>query len=194
MLHSLLLSIQDRVAEWAYRNHRPLLVKITNPQPEDGILDLGGGTGWIAATFADICREVFVLDPDQKKLTFGKERRKNVRFIPGSADRIPFRNDYFSKVMIIASFHHFADQESALKEIRRVMHPNGLLVLLEFDPTTWRGKQVNFFENTLQRMNCKYYTPSQLEEKVKQLGYEEISIIPSKFGYFLTAIKPSFGS
>ncbi len=191
MLHRLVLAIQDRIAEWAYRKHKPLLVKITNPQPEDSILDVGGGTGWIAATFADICREVFVLDPDQKKLSFGKQRRKNVRFIPGSAHRIPFPIDYYSKVMAIASFHHFTEQDSALQEIRRVLRPNGLLVLLEFDPTTLKGKQVKFFENTLRRMDCKYYSPSQLEERLKHHGYEEISIIPSKIGYFLTARKPS---
>ncbi|MFQ5941232.1 MAG: class I SAM-dependent methyltransferase [Nitrososphaerales archaeon] len=189
MLNDLILTIQDWFARQNYRKNRSLLLDIMDPKPEDILLDIGGGTGLLAQMFAEICKEIYVLDPEAKKLTYAIKKRKAMRFIHGSADLIPVRDDYFSKIMGIVSFHHFPDQNSALNEMKRVLNPNGLLVLNEFDPSTLRGKLVNFHENKLMNMNCKYYPPSQLNDKFTEHGYKEISIIPSPIGYFLTAMK-----
>jgi len=110
--------------------------------------------------------------------------------VNASADFIPFQYEYFSKVMSILAFHHFSDQDSALDEIRRALKPGGLLILNEIDPSTLKGKIVSFVENTLGKMNCRYYSPSQLHEKVKAHLYQEISITHAPVGYFLTARKP----
>ena len=190
MLDNFVLAIQDWLAELSYNRNKSLLLNIMDPQAEDTLLDVGGGTGRLAEMFAETCKEVYVLEPERKKLAYAAERRKGIRFMLGSADLIPFPDEYFTKVMAIVAFHHFSDQDSALGEMKRVLRPNGLLVLNEFDPTTLRGKLVNFHENKLRSMNCNYYQPLQLKDKVKQHGYKEISIRPSAVGYFLTAMKP----
>jgi ubiquinone/menaquinone biosynthesis C-methylase UbiE len=49
-------------------------------------------------------------------------------------------------VVASASFHHFSDQESALEEMKRVLKPDGKMIILEIDPNAPRGKRLKFCE------------------------------------------------
>jgi ubiquinone/menaquinone biosynthesis C-methylase UbiE len=167
-----------------------VLMGIADPDFEDRILDVGGGTGRIGETLANFC-EVWVLDPDDSKIAFGVSRRRSVKFIEGNAQHIPFPNRYFSKVLAIVSFHHISDQDGAIREIWWVLRPNGSLIIHELDPTTFKGRQVGFFENAILRMNSRFYTPVSLREKLIDHGFTQISIIPSNIGYFLKAERAS---
>ena len=182
------LAVQERLSSSIHETFKNLLQGILQPNINDVLLDVGGGTGVLGNYFSNICKEVWVLDPEAKKLRFGRERRKNVNFINASAYQIPFVNGSFSKATAIVSFHHFPDQDAALQEIKRVLKPDGQLALLEFDPTTIRGKVVNFFENKLGKKNCRFYTPVELKEKVSILGYGEINTLKAPVGYLLTAV------
>lgn len=180
-------AVQEWLSKGAYEVIAQSLQKILKPDADDVLLDVGGGTGRLAGYFAGKCREVWVLDPEQRKLQFGKERRKNVHFIRASADPIPFADGYFSKAIAIASFHHIQNQDASLQEIKRVLKSDGQLVMLEFDPSTLRGKINNFFENRLRGMNYRFCGPAVLAEKLGRYGYQ-VKIERAPVGYFLSAI------
>jgi ubiquinone/menaquinone biosynthesis C-methylase UbiE len=40
-------------------------------------------------------------------------------------------DNYFDKVVASASFHHFLDKDKALEEMRRVLKPDGKIIILE---------------------------------------------------------------
>ena len=54
----------------------------------------------------------------------------NVMFVVGSAQRIPWGENFFGKVLSVESFYYYADQERALAELFRVMAPRGELFIL----------------------------------------------------------------
>lgn len=182
------LAVQEWFSNSRYRVLKELLRHNLHLNGDDMMLDIGGGTGVLAGYFSNICKEIWVLDSETKKLRFGRKRRNNVSFICASAYPIPFVNGSFSKIMIVVSFHHFADQDMVLQEIKRVLKPDGLLGIVEFDLTTIRGKVVNFVENKLGKKNCKFYTPTELKEKVKVLDYGEINVVKIPAAYLLTAV------
>ena len=54
----------------------------------------------------------------------------NVMFVVGSAQQIPWDENFFDKVLSVESFYYYADQERALAELFRVMAPLGELFIL----------------------------------------------------------------
>jgi ubiquinone/menaquinone biosynthesis C-methylase UbiE len=101
------------------------------------VLDLGGGTGALAARLADATgAAVTVLDPTPEMLRYLKPHER-VEGVVGLAERMPFGEDTFDAVVISDAFHHFRDQDGAVREIERVVRPGGAILVLEFDPRGW---------------------------------------------------------
>jgi ubiquinone/menaquinone biosynthesis C-methylase UbiE len=55
---------------------------------------------------------------------------ENVLFVVAPAEEIPWRDEYFEKILSIESFYYYPDQEAVLREIYRVLAPGGALFLL----------------------------------------------------------------
>jgi ubiquinone/menaquinone biosynthesis C-methylase UbiE len=104
-------------------------------QPEDRILDLGCGTGWASRRMARVAvrGEVVGLDVADEMLRRAEGASsafRNVRYVWGSAEKIPEADNAFTKVLSVESFYYYADQGKALDELRRVMAPGAKLFIL----------------------------------------------------------------
>src|SRR5215471_6037738 len=102
-------------------------------EPADRVLDLGCGTGWASRRMARTAAEVTGLDVADEMLRRAEQTSAegdNVRYVWGSAEKIPAADNYFSKVLSVESFYYYADQGKALDELRRVMAPAGRLFIL----------------------------------------------------------------
>lgn len=93
------------------------------------ILDLGCGTGLVTEQLAENGHMVIGCDIDVRMITSGIEQHSaNMAFKLGRAEKIPFRNNCFDLTTVFSAFHWF-DQNLALKEIKRVLKPEGYLVV-----------------------------------------------------------------
>src|SRR5205807_8540278 len=104
-------------------------------QPSDRVLDLGCGTGWASRRMARIVTagDVVGLDVADEMLNRARQASQgipNVRYVCGSAENIPAKDNTFTKVLSVESFYYYADQGKALGELRRVMAPGGRLFIL----------------------------------------------------------------
>jgi ubiquinone/menaquinone biosynthesis C-methylase UbiE len=135
---------------------------------EDVILDIGGNTGKVTEAYSNNCKEVIVLEPKRNVVEYGKSRRPNIKFVEGEAENIPLPDAYFDKVVASASFHHFSDHDKALEEMKRVLKPDGKIIILEIDPNTRRGERLKFCE-TVFHTGAKLYQPAQLRRKFKRI-------------------------
>lgn len=102
---------------------------------EDRVLDLGCGTGWASRRMARIVTagEVIGIDVADEMLRRAEQASsgmKNVRYVWGSAEKIPADDNAFTKVLSVESFYYYADQGRALDELHRVMAPQGKLFIL----------------------------------------------------------------
>ena len=167
-----------------------MLCQSTYIRPSDTILDIGGNTGKITQAYSTNCKEVVVLEPKRNVIEYGRSHRPNIKFIEGQAENIPLPDEYFDKVVASASFHHFSDQDKALEEMKRVLKPDGKIIILEIDPNTSRGKRLKVCE-TLFHTGAKLYQPAQLSKKIQAHNLQVLSIDSTDLGYFLTAVKSS---
>lgn len=110
-------------------------IALMNIQPTDRILDLGCGTGWASRRLARMATagEVVGLDVADEMLHRAEEASSefnNIRYVWGSAENIPALDGLFTRVLSVESFYYYADQNKALRELKRVMAPEGQLFIL----------------------------------------------------------------
>ena len=92
------------------------------------VLDLGAGTGKLAAVAAGLGHDVVAVDPSEDMLSVCR-RRPGIDTMVGAAESIPLAHASVDAVVVGQAFHWF-DHARALPEIARVLRPNGVLGLL----------------------------------------------------------------
>jgi ubiquinone/menaquinone biosynthesis C-methylase UbiE len=109
-------------------------------RPGERVLDLGCGSGWATRLLARLVGEgpdgfgqVVGLDVSDEMIREARSASKdfdNVLYVWGSAQQIPWEENFFDKVLSVESFYYYADQDRALMELFRVMAPRGKLFIL----------------------------------------------------------------
>lgn len=108
-------------------------------KPGDRLLDLGCGAGWASLLMAKAVANgdkpgqvvgVDVSDEMIRRARAASAELDNLMFVVGSAEQIPWDENFFDKVLSVESFYYYADQERALAELVRVMAPKGELYIL----------------------------------------------------------------
>ncbi|HUO59106.1 MAG TPA: methyltransferase domain-containing protein [Candidatus Acidoferrales bacterium] len=101
------------------------------------VLDLGCGAGWATRMLAHAVEggEGMAVGIDISDAMIARARAasrdlENVLFTVAAADEIPWRDDYFNKVLSIESFYYYPDQKAVLRELHRVMTPGASLYIL----------------------------------------------------------------
>jgi 2-polyprenyl-3-methyl-5-hydroxy-6-metoxy-1,4-benzoquinol methylase len=106
---------------------------------EDKVLDVATGTGIVACRVAASGATVTGLDPDPLRLMRARVRATeegvSVKWLEGRADALPFRGPTFDLVTCQHGLQYIADPVLALRELKRVIHPGGRIVL-----ATWAAR------------------------------------------------------
>jgi SAM-dependent methyltransferase len=105
--------------------------------PPGRVLDVGCGTGALAARLAGINYEVVGLDPSQGMLDVMRERAPTVGAVHGSATEMPFGDGEFDLSLSVATMHHVAEPDAvrrALAEMVRVVKPAGRILVWDHNP------------------------------------------------------------
>lgn len=114
-------------------------------RPGQRVLDLAGGTGDLAKTFArQVGREgeVVLADINSSMLTEGRKRMAdagiagNIRYAQVNAECLPFPDDHFDIVTIAFGLRNVTDKDAALRSMCRCIKPGGKLLVLEFSKPT----------------------------------------------------------
>ena len=123
----------QRAAYWPV--HDAVLAAL-GERPVRRLLDLGCGTGQLADRLQRELRGTRVVGCDFSvgMLAQAARRGRRVRWVRGDAQRLPFANGSFDAVTTTEAFHWFPDQRRALAECRRVLAPNGRLLLAAASP------------------------------------------------------------
>lgn len=101
------------------------------------ILDLASGTGDLAFELSSISESTIIgIDISEKmlemaKIKQAKNRIQNIQFIHGDALNVPFPDNTFDVVTIAFGIRNFENVENGIKEIYRLLKPNGRYYILE---------------------------------------------------------------
>lgn len=112
------------------------------------VLDVGGGTGRVTRELIRIQPDITIADSSFGMLKIANQKLK-VKLALCEAERIPFAENTFERVILIDTLHHVADATQTLKECLRVLKKEGWLIIQEPDIEQWGGKVIAVFEKLL---------------------------------------------
>jgi GT2 family glycosyltransferase/ubiquinone/menaquinone biosynthesis C-methylase UbiE/glycosyltransferase involved in cell wall biosynthesis len=95
------------------------------------VLDIACGEGYGSFFMSDMARSVTGVDisNDAVKHATAKYNRSNLTFQQGSATALPFTDASFDVVISFETIEHLAEQEQMISELRRVLRPEGVLLI-----------------------------------------------------------------
>lgn len=170
----------DRYEEWfeaheaAYESERSAVRKLV---PEEGRgLEIGVGSGRFAGPLGfDVG-----IDPSRNMLTNARER--GVTVAVGVAEHLPFRNGSFDAALIVTTICFVDDVRATLEETRRVLAPDGRLVMGFVDRESPLGQhyEEKREENPFYR-DATFHSTDDLRSAMDAVGFADITFRQSIF-------------
>ena len=116
------------------RWRRRVVEELRKLLPADAkVLDVGCGTGDLSIElFENMAAEVTGIDFCGPMLKLAKTKAPELQFIEGDALRLPFAEASFDGLTIGFALRNLADVDRGLRELLRVLKPNGHVAILEF--------------------------------------------------------------
>ncbi|MFZ0312744.1 MAG: methyltransferase domain-containing protein [Candidatus Korobacteraceae bacterium] len=149
-------------------------------KPGERVLDLGCGAGWATRLLAQLVAggersgQVVGLDVSDEMVRRARgasTQYDNVLFVVGSAQQIPWEENFFDKVLSVESFYYYGDQDGALDELFRVIAPQGELFILInlYRDNPYSLRWVDGLQVPVQVRSEQEYV-----ELLKEHGYEDV--------------------
>lgn len=147
------------------------------------VLDVGGGSGQ-GVRGLDV-PEGLVADAAPGMVR--RARKRGVDAVQADARRLPVATGSVDAVLILDALHHIGDPQDVLNDAARVLRSGGVLVVLEFDPTTLAGRVLEAGEH-LVGMDSTFYSPAALVAMVDRAGLDG-AVVEGGFEYLVAGVK-----
>ena len=131
--------MNDLMSMGLHRAWKAYTVMVANVSEGSRVLDIAAGTGDLAIAFAKkvgASGQVVHTDINEAMLRTGRDRLLDAGVaLPTmvcDAEKLPFPDNHFDVVTVAFGLRNMTHKDQALKEMNRVLKPNGKLLVLEF--------------------------------------------------------------
>jgi SAM-dependent methyltransferase len=100
---------------------------------EHRVVDVGCGTGADTDALARTAGVVIGMDRSRQLLAEARRRHPSLVFALGDARQMPLRSAAVDRICVDRVVQHLEDADDALRELRRVLAPDGLIAVFEPD-------------------------------------------------------------
>lgn len=125
-----------------------------NLLPESIVLDIATGGGHVVKAIAPLVSHVFATDLTYQMLETARrhldELHSNISYVIADAESLPFLDNTFDAVTCRIAPHHFPHPDSFVKEVSRVLKPDGKFLLI--DNIAPEEKDLDEFVNRLEKL------------------------------------------
>ena len=136
--------MNDAMSFGMHRIWKKILIELSELSEGSVVLDIASGTADIPKLINKKFKSVsvHVTDINESMLTLGRDRAINENFFHNcsfalaSGESLPYQDHTFDLVTVGFGLRNFTDKLKGLKEMRRVLKPNGVLLILEFSRPT----------------------------------------------------------
>jgi demethylmenaquinone methyltransferase / 2-methoxy-6-polyprenyl-1,4-benzoquinol methylase len=194
------------------KSWRKFAAKVSGVKPDTRVLDVCTGTGDLAISYSkflngnglvvgsDYCHDMLRYGlPKIKK----RHLENKIKLIEADTLQLPFRDNAFEISTVAFGIRNVSDLEAGIKEMRRVVGPDGRVVILEFSqPANFLFRRIYLFYFTRilpmigrlisrSRIDAYTYLPQSvlafpdklsLKKKMEECGLEEVRFFTRTLG------------
>lgn len=116
---------------------------VNNYIKDKTVIDIACGDGYGSSLMADTAKSVVGVDIDAATVATASKKyvKPNLAFKAGSADKIPVESSSIDVVVSFETIEHHDKHDEMLAEIKRVLKPDGLLIISSPDKLTYSDKR-----------------------------------------------------
>jgi len=163
-------------------------------QPEEKIIDVGGGTGLIAKVLRSKKQNDDIMVIDLSRSMLQKVKDTTLSVVQGNVTTIPLRDETFTLAILINTIHHIDEtkQQAVMREVFRILKKQGRIFIIEIShPNTFFS---NLFIKIEKILVGKTYhlTTDKMQRITQEAGFHEIKVFSPKkypYRYVTTAVK-----
>ncbi|MBD2445913.1 methyltransferase domain-containing protein [Nostoc sp. FACHB-152] len=153
------------------------------------VLDVACGTGEFERLLLqkNSTQQVTGIDISEKMLSIAQEKclsYPNVSFKIGSASALPCATNTFDIIVSASAFHYFEDPDTALAEMKRVLKPDGQLVILDWCRDYFLCKLLDLFLRVFDSAHKQCYSQAELHQILTNAGFNICRATKTRFGFF----------
>jgi SAM-dependent methyltransferase len=180
--------LRDEFDRWAEagrgevmeQQHLPIvepMLALIEFRPQDKVLDVGCGTGWLARRIAPLVSAGLAAGMDVSNAMVRRAEAlsaelPNVVFARGGVDAIPWDSGFFTKVLSVESAYYWPDPAKGLHEIFRVLSPGGSAWIL-----------INYYRDNphchqwgeLLKVPTHLFSAEEWADLFRQAGFHDVS-------------------
>lgn len=115
------------------RELMPLASRISGEGRMPRLLDLGCGTGELAAIFLRAGYSYVGIDIEPERIAYARKTYRKGKFHVMDASHLRYPDGYFDQILITGVLHHLSDEQvrEIVREMRRVLRPEGRALVME---------------------------------------------------------------
>jgi ubiquinone/menaquinone biosynthesis C-methylase UbiE len=156
-----------------------MMVEMAEVNGQHWLLDIATGGGHTANAFAPLVKKVTALDLTAEMLAAAESfitgnGHSNVEFVRGDAENLPFPDDSFDIVTCRIAPHHFPNVDLFIKEVYRVLKPNGQFLL--DDNVVPENEEYDQFYNKIEKLrdysHFRAWKKTEWIKKLEESGLE----------------------
>jgi SAM-dependent methyltransferase len=177
------------------------MIDLANPKPSDRLIDVATGWGFVPLAIAPLVKSVTGVDLTPEMVALARKVAadrgvKNVEYVEGDAEDLKFGPASFEIATSRFTFHHFADPEKALREMKRVLTPDGRIVLYDTlaSADEKKSKRHNEIELARDPSHVKMYGDREFQAFFKKCGLEAkgkiTTLMKRHFNHWMAFVDP----
>lgn len=129
---------ETKAMSFTKKEYLEYIVSCIRPKETDTVLEVASGTCACGRSLAPFVQNVTCLDMTPAMLYVGKSEAekqslRNMTFVLGDAEVLPFLDNSFDIVISRLAFHHFINPHRCFAEMTRVLSHDGILVLIDME-------------------------------------------------------------
>lgn len=124
------------------------------------LLDLGGGTGQKTYSLLKMVGGIVIADTSKGMLSQAR-KKIGLEMTRSEAERLPFGNETFERVIMVDALHHVLDYRLTTQEIWRLTKTGGRIVIEEPDSGELSTKMMALFEK-IALMRSHFISPQRI--------------------------------
>ena len=182
----------DYDERWLSYTQKTLRLTLDVLKPEtipakQSLLDIGCGTGQFLEMLSQRAPEVMLsgLEPNLQMLAKAQAKfADRINCVEGWAHELPFKDASFDFVTCNNMFHYIDEPLQALTEFKRVLRPNGQLILMDWCADFWTMKLNALYLDMRKMAHVKTYKQQELEAMLQALGFRHVVVERAKVDLF----------